>query len=67
MLALIVLGLGGFATLVLLWMAAWNNGAWAATPTERRQRVTWAVIVFSLTVTVASVVVWRGFRRRVKS
>jgi hypothetical protein len=48
-------------------MAAWNNGAWAATPTERRQRVTWAVIVFSLTVAVASVVVWRGFRRRVES
>ena len=60
--ALIVLAVGSFITLVLVWLSALNNGAWAATPTERHQRLTWACVVFGVTITVFVSILWRAWR-----
>jgi Flp pilus assembly protein protease CpaA len=63
-LALLVLLAGGFVTLVLVWWASWNNGAWAASPSDRRQRFIGAAVAFALTIGLAGLIMWSGFRSR---
>lgn len=61
--AVVVMAIGGFITLVLVWFASFNSGSWAATPAEQRQRLTWAVLVLVATVLTIGLILWRGFRR----
>jgi hypothetical protein len=65
--ALIVMAVGGFIALVLVWFASFNSGSWAATPAERRQRLTWAAVVFGSTVLVVGLILWRGLRNADRS